>query len=63
SGVTLTLLNCFNPLVLNVPVRKTKEGSKVEALTVMFRQEFHIKTGTAGARDGIRPQRTWKLLQ
>jgi hypothetical protein len=42
-GVTLTLLKYFNPLVFNVPDRKTKEGFKVEALTVMFRWEFHIK--------------------
>ena len=42
----MTLLDAFDPLVLNVPVRKTKEGSKVEALTVMFRWEFHI-TGTS----------------
>jgi len=46
----LTLLKCFAPLVLNVPVRITKEGYKVETRTVMFRREFHI-TGTAGARE------------
>jgi len=27
SGVALTLLNAFDPLVLNVPGRITKEGS------------------------------------
>jgi hypothetical protein len=30
------------PLVYNVPVRATKEGSKVETFTMMFRQAFHI---------------------
>jgi hypothetical protein len=38
----LTLLKYFPPLVLNVPVRKTKEGSKVETPTMMFRRELHI---------------------
>jgi len=38
----LTLLKYFPPLVLNVPVRKTKEGSKVETCTVVFRRVFHI---------------------
>jgi len=35
----LTLLKYFPPLVLDVPVRKTKEGYKVETRTVMLRRE------------------------
>jgi len=42
----LTLLKYFPPLVLNVPVRITKGGSKIETHTEMFRREFSIKTTT-----------------
>ena len=38
----MTFLKYFDPLVLNVPVRITKEGFKFETRTVMFRREFHI---------------------
>jgi len=57
----LTLLNAFDPLVLNVPGRITKEGSKIETLTVKFRREFLIKKslGKEAKRYMVEEIRKW----
>jgi hypothetical protein len=47
-------------LVYNVPVRETKEGSKVEAFTMIFRREFLIKP--AGSKQGICPSRYYQVI-
>ncbi|ACN14665.1 hypothetical protein HRM2_15560 [Desulforapulum autotrophicum HRM2] len=49
------------PLVYNVPVRETKEGSKVETFTMMFRQEFLINR-YGRSEVWLQPQRILKHL-
>ena len=50
----MNLLNAFAPLVLNVLVRITKLGSKVETPTRKFQRESLIKKNEA---EGLLPPR------